>query len=372
MTRPSRSILAVLGLAVLGVLLALPLCQRLEAAQNPVPSITQEQVPIPGLSLEESVRLETAGEKLRELATQRQNKNQARRDEIAALVKAVEAAAESGDDLRYQTARDRLLGYILTSNNKDHEDLSRIVHTVKETRLLAVKARLAVQHLGQEEEAAADSGFGGLMAQSQERFQEAFVAPNQREMVLASALLSSRGLSPEEEERLRQHLDQMAGFDAMFADWEQPLGEIPYLPTQIDPAFDNQEAITFLEDLDRHLRFDYKDLEVQLFWSEILAEIGRRYADGKLPLVRVQSALNRLGRMSGDMPHVEGKPWFVEPLGQLSRLKGPQSKTAWSMPKRPGSDSWLKAGKRRTDDAGDPQEILRRIHRQRQGDGQGT
>ena len=38
----------------------------------------QKQVPIPGLTLEESVRLETASQKLQELTSQRARKNQAR------------------------------------------------------------------------------------------------------------------------------------------------------------------------------------------------------------------------------------------------------------------------------------------------------
>lgn len=329
--------------------------------------MTQEQVPIPGLSLEESVRLETASEKLHELASQRQSKNEMRQAEIEKLVGQVDAAAKSGDDLRFQTARERLISFIFAANNKDHQDLSAIVMTVKETRLLSAKARAAVEHLGQEGgEEGGDGGFGDLLEESQSQFRETFVAPNQREMVLASALLSGKGLSPEEEERLRQQLDQLAGFNAMFEEWEQPLGEIPYLPTQIDPAFDNQEAIAFLGDLNRHLRYDYRDLEVQLFWSEILAEIGRRYAEGKLPLVRVQSALNRLGRMSGDMPHIEGRPWFVGPLNQLAKVKGPGRKTAWKMPQRPGTGSWLKAGKSSSGGGSDdPQEVLRRIHDQR-------
>ena len=334
--------------------------------------MTQEQVPIPGLSLEESVRLETASEKLHELASQRQSKNEMRQAEIEKLVGQVDEAAKSGDDLRFQTARERLISYIFAANNKDHEDLSAIVMTVKETRLLSAKARAAVENLGEEAEGGEESGFGQLLDESQDRFRETFVAPNQREMVLASALLSGKGLSPGEEERLRLQLDQLSGFNAMFEEWEQPLGEIPYLPTQIDPAFDNEEAIAFLGDLNRHLRYDYRDLEVQLFWSEILAEIGRRYAEGKLPLVRVQSALNRLGRMSGDMPRIEGRPWFVGPLNQLAQVKGPERKTAWKMPQRPGKGSWLKAGKSRSGGGGDdPREVLRRIHDQRSRDADG-
>jgi hypothetical protein len=355
-------------LALAAALAALPAAAELAGP-------TQEQVPIPGLSLEESVRLETASEKLLELASQRQSKNEMRQAEIDKLVGQVEVAAKSGDDLRFQAARERLISYIFAANNKDHHDLSAIVMTVKGTRLLAAKARVAVEHLGTETDTGEDGGFGELIEDSQDRFRDTFVTPNQREMVLASALLSGKGLSPEEEERLRRQLDQLAGFNAMFEDWEQPLTEIPYLPTQIDPAFDNQEAITFLGDLNRHLRYDYKDLEVQLFWSEILAEIGRRYAEGKLPLVRVQSALNRLSRMSGDMPRIEGKPWFVGPLNQLAGVKGPDRKTVWKMPQRPGSDSWLKVGKRESGGGDDPQEVLRRIHDQRRetaGSGQGS
>ena len=80
----------------------------------------QEQVPIPGLTVEESVRLESASDKLKELAVQRQKKNEVRRDEIEKLIGQVEEAAKSQDDLRYRAARERLISYIFAANNKDH------------------------------------------------------------------------------------------------------------------------------------------------------------------------------------------------------------------------------------------------------------
>jgi hypothetical protein len=310
------------------------------AQETPV----QEQVPIPGLTVEESVRLETANEKLKELAVQRDQKNQVRRDEIDKLMRQVEDAAQSGDDLRYQTARERLISYIFASNNKDHSDLSQIVYTVKETQVLGARARIAIGQLGNETQTDSSAGLGGLLEDSQDKFRQIFVTPNQREMVLASSLLSSESLSAEEEQRLHEHIERLVGFNELANFWEQPLSDIPYLPTQIDPAFDNQEAVTFLESLEGHLRFDYKDLEVQLFWSEVLAEIGRRYAAGKLPLVRVQSALNRLGSLSGKFPKMEGKPWFMGALSQLSEVKAPRRSNPWQVPTRQPGNALLKGG----------------------------
>ncbi|NKB68524.1 MAG: hypothetical protein GKR89_15795 [Candidatus Latescibacteria bacterium] len=333
----------------------------------------QEQVPIPGLTVEESVRLESASDKLKELAVQRQKKNDVRRDEIEKLIGQVEEAAKSQDDLRYRAARERLISYIFAANDKDHADLSQIVYTVKETWVLSAKARIAIEQLGEENQE--EDGLGGLLEESQAQFQEAFVAPNQREIVLVSTLLSNGGLSVEEEQRLNQYLGQLVTFNSLIEEWEQPLEEIPYLPTQIDPAFDNQEAVVFLDSLSRHLRFDYKDLEIQLFWSEILAQIGYRYAEGKLPLVRVQSALNRLSRLSGDWPRVEGKPWFMGALGQLASVEPPKpQQSPWRVPKRETtSEDWLGRGKKTAGAASshDPQALLRQIHSERKSDGEG-
>ena len=333
----------------------------------------QEQVPIPGLTVEESVRLESASDKLKELAVQRQKKNEMRRGEIEKLIEQVEAVATAQDDLGYRAARERLISFIFAANDKDHADLSQIVYTVKETWVLAAKARIAIEHLGEENQQ--EDGLGGLIEESQAQFQEAFVAPNQREIVLVSTLLSNSGLSPEEEQRLNQYLGQLVSFNSLIEEWEQPLEEIPYLPTQIDPAFDNEEAVVFLDSLNRHLRFDYKDLEIQLFWSEILAQIGYRYAEGKLPLVRVQSALNRLSRLSGNWPRVEGKPWFMGALGQLASVEAPKpQQSPWRMPKRETtSQDWLGRRSKTAGSGGthDPQELLRQIHRERNTDKEG-
>ena len=330
------------------------------------PAPVQKQVPIPGLTIEESVRLETANEKLKELAIQREQKNKVRRDEIEKLIAQVEDTAKGGDDLAYQTARERLISYIFASNNQDHRDLSQIVFTVKETQVLSARARIALEQLTTETRRDS-SGINGLLHESQERFRKTFMEPNQREIVLVSSLLTSKALSGKEEQRLNQFLEQLTGFEALMGDWQQPLTDIPHLPTQIDPAFDNGEAVAFLGELNRHLRFDYKDLEIQLFWSEILAEIGRRYAAGKLPLVRVQSALNRLGRLSGDFPQMDGKPWFMGALGELASIKAPKSKTPWQIPKRGPKNEWSQSGASGTSQTTvqDPEELLQKIHRER-------
>ncbi|MBT4501670.1 MAG: hypothetical protein HOC74_28330 [Gemmatimonadetes bacterium] len=354
-----KGILGFLGAAVL---LGIAVWSA-EAGEMP----TQKQVPIPGLTLEESVRLETASEKLQELAIQRDRKNGVRREEVEKLIKPVEEAVRSGDDMVYQTGRERLVSYIFAANNQDHRDLSQIVYTIKETQVLTARARIALEELSQE--TGRDSGLSGLMKESNERFQKEFVEPNQREIVLVSELLTGSGLDPEEEKRLDQHLGQLVTFGSLMEEWQQPLEEMPYLPTQIDPAFSGKEAIEFLDGLSRHLRFDYKDLEVQLFWSEILAEIGRRYAAGKLPLVRVQVALNRLSRLSGNFPQMDGKPWFMGALGQLASAKGPRQKAVWQIPKRVGGDSWMQrrteSGESRTPGRRDPEELLEQIHENR-------
>lgn len=341
----------------------------LQLTAYPVRAQVQEQVPIPGLSLEESVRLETASETLKELTTQRSKKNTVRTDEIEKLVKQVDDAAKQGDLKTYQTALDRYFSYLFKVNNDDHAALSQIVTTVAGTRVLVARARLGIEQMNSqaEDEAAKADEFSNLINEHEEAFQDIFTKPGERVTSNVANLLMIDDLSEEAKARLEAELVGLEQTNMLFEHWSQPLQNVPYLPAQLDPAFDKDKVIAFLDEADYHLKYDYKDLEMQLFWAEVMAKVGKAYANGKLPLVRVHAAFQRMSQFTMDLPSSNGKPWFVDALDRLKHVRPPKGGiSAPTFTRTP--DSGAGPGGRtavKKVSTGSPEDILKRIREKR-------
>ena len=335
---------------------------------DPIQAQMEEQVPIPGLNLEESVRLETASETLKELTTQRSQKNTVRTDEIEKLVKQVDDAARQGDMKTYQTALDRYFSYLFKVNDDDHSALSQIVTTVAGTRVLVARARLGIEQMNSQVENDDHANeFSNLINEHEEAFKDIFTRPGERVTSNVANLLMIDDLSEEAKARLESELVGLEQTNMLFEHWAQPLENVPYLPAQLDPVFDQDKVITFLDEADFHLKYDYKDLEMQLFWAEVMAKVGKAYINGKLPLVRVHAAFQRMSQFTMDLPASNGKPWFVDALAQLKTVRAPKGAISGpTFTRSPDRGAGL-GGRTNVKkvSTGSPEDILKRIREKR-------
>lgn len=326
----------------------------------------QMQETIPGMTLQEVLRLETNPAAIVEKANQREARMGVRQEELNRLYEKVEQAAREKDPLKYEAALDQYYKYFFKHViGGDHEQMVEIVDMVKETRVLVAKAIRGISDMGGEEGEGED--LDGFIAEKEGEIEERTQAAK-AEIVMLSSLLTSGELDPELEEELRGELDMAAGQNEAF-DLEAFREELENMSANfadLAQPVDKKGKVADLYALLHRLDAAFRDYEVQLIVCEAYARIGQQYAENKLPLVRVQAALNRLNSISGDMPQIQGKSAYGELFRQLKKIEPPQRPRSGKLFARPAPQVAAKKGdSRRTASSRDPATLQEQIYRER-------